>query len=38
MKEVGVSGKKRISTPGSEESVDVDKTSPVKAFKGYKRK
>jgi hypothetical protein len=38
MKEVGVSGKKRISTPNSEESLDVDKTSPVKAFKGYKRK
>lgn len=38
MKEIGVSGKKRISTPGSEESLDVDKTSPLKAFKGYKRK
>lgn len=38
MKEIGVSGKKRISTPGSEESLDVDKSSPVKAFKGYKRK
>ena len=38
MKEVGVTGKKRISTPGSEEGIDVDKNSPVKAFKGYKRK
>ena len=38
MKEVGVTGKKRISTPNSEESLDVDKTSPLKGFKGYKRK
>jgi len=38
MKEVGVTGKTRISTPGSEESMDVDKTSPLKGFKGYKRK
>ena len=38
MKEVGVTGKKRISTPKSEESIDVDKTSPIKGFKGYKRK
>ena len=38
MKEVGVTGKTRISTPGSEESLDVDKTSPLKGFKGYKRK
>lgn len=38
MKEVGVTGKKLISTPASEESIDVDKTSPLKAFKGYKRK
>lgn len=38
MKEVGVAGKKRISTPTSEESLDVVKGSPVKAFKGYKRK
>lgn len=38
MKEVGVVGKTRISTPGSEESLDVDKTSPLKGFKGYKRK
>lgn len=38
MKEVGVSGKTRISTPNSEESLDVDKTSPVTGFKGYKRR
>lgn len=38
MKEVGVSGKKLISTKKSEEAVDVVKGSPVKAFKGYKRK
>lgn len=38
MKEVGVSGKKLISTMKSEEAVDVVKSSPVKAFKGYKRK
>jgi hypothetical protein len=38
MKEVGVTGKKLISTPGSDEAVDVVKNSPVKAFKGYKRK
>ena len=38
MKEVGVTGKKRISTHSSEESVDVTKQSPLKGFKGYKRK
>lgn len=38
MKEVGVSGKRLISTKKSEEATDVIKTSPVKAFKGYKRK
>ena len=38
MKEVGVSGKRLISTKKSEEATDVVKTSPVKAFKGYKRK
>jgi hypothetical protein len=38
MREVGVTGKKLISTPGSDEAVDVVKNSPVKAFKGYKRK
>lgn len=38
MKKLGVSGKKLISTPKSEEAIDVSKGSPVKAFKGYKRK
>ncbi len=38
MKEVGVTGKKLISTDKSEEATDVPKNSPVKAFKGYKRK
>lgn len=37
MKKVGVSGKKLISTPKSEEATDVIKYSPIKAFKGYKR-
>lgn len=36
MKEVGVSGKRLISTSKSEEATDVSKSSPVKAFKGYK--
>jgi hypothetical protein len=39
MKETGVEGGKRlISSKKSEEAVDVVKGSPVKAFKGYKRK
>jgi len=38
MREVGVTGKKLISTMKSEESLDVVKGSPLKAFKGYKRK
>jgi hypothetical protein len=38
MKEVGVSGKELISTMQSEEAPDVVKGSPVKGFKGYKRK
>lgn len=38
MKEVGVTGKRLISTPGSDEAIDVAKISPLKAFKGYKRK
>ena len=39
MRETGVPGSKvLISTKKSEEAIDVDKTSPVKAFKGYKRK
>jgi hypothetical protein len=35
LKQLGMSGKKLISTPKSEEAVDISKTSPVKAFKGY---
>jgi hypothetical protein len=39
MKETGVEGaKKLISTMKSEEALDVVKGSPMKAFKGYKRK
>ena len=39
MKETGVEGEKvLISTIKSEEAPDIDKNSPVKAFKGYKRK
>jgi len=38
MKEVGVSGKELISTMQSEEAIDIVKGSPVKGFKGYKRK
>ena len=36
LKQMGLSGKKMISTPTSEEAKDVDKTSPIKAFKGFK--
>ena len=36
LKQMGLSGKKMISTPTSEEVSDVDKISPVKAFKGFK--
>ena len=38
--EIGLNGnsKKLISTRASEESKTVDKTSPIKPFKGYKRK
>jgi hypothetical protein len=38
MKEVGVTGKRLISTPKSEEAIDIVKSSPITAFKGYKRK
>lgn len=38
MKEVGVKGKRLISSMKSEEATDVVKGSPLKAFKGYKRK
>lgn len=36
LKQMGLSGKRMISTPTSEEASDVDKISPVKAFKGFK--
>lgn len=35
LKQMGMSGKKMISTPTSKESSDVDKISPVRGFKGY---
>lgn len=31
-------GKKAVSSPTSDEMVDTEYTSPIKAFKGYKRK
>lgn len=37
LKTMGLRGKKLISTKTSEETNDVDKVSPVKAFKGYPR-
>lgn len=37
LKQMGMSGKKLISTETSEEATDVDKTSPVRGFKGYPR-
>jgi len=36
LKQMGLHGKKMISTPTSEEATDVDLVSPVKAFKGFK--
>lgn len=38
LKAMGMKGKKLISTPKSEEALDVDHKSPVVPFKGYKRK
>lgn len=38
LKQMGLRGKKMVSTPTSIETSDVDKTSPLKGFKGYKRK
>jgi hypothetical protein len=35
LKQMGLSGKKMVSTPTSVETTDVDKVSPLKAFKGY---
>lgn len=34
---VGLSKKKEVSTPGSDEFDDIEKKSPIKPFKGYKR-
>lgn len=35
LKTMGMSGKKRVSTPTSIETTDVGKTSPLNGFKGY---
>jgi hypothetical protein len=35
LKQMGMSGKKRLSTVDSEETSDVGKNSPIKGFKGY---
>ena len=35
LKQMGLSGKKMISTPTSKETSDVGKNSPVQGFKGY---
>lgn len=37
LKQMGMSGKKMISTPRSDEADDVGKTSPINSFKGYKK-
>ena len=37
LKKVGKSGKKQVSTPGSDEMDDTEFNSPIKAFKGYKK-
>lgn len=37
LKKVGKSGKKMVSTPGSDEMDDTLTQSPIKGFKGYKR-
>lgn len=34
---IGLSKKKEVSTPGSDEFGDTKKASPIKPFKGYKR-
>jgi len=38
LKQMGMKGKKLISTRKSEEATDVVKNSPIKPFKGYKRR
>lgn len=37
LKKVNKSGKKVVSTPGSDEMEDTNSSSPLKPFKGYKR-
>ena len=37
LKTMGMKGKRMVSTPNSDETSDVTKTSPMKPFKGYKR-
>lgn len=37
LKKVNKSGKKLVSSPGSDELTDTTKVSPMKPFKGYKR-
>ena len=37
LRELGMKGKKLISTPKSEEAKDTGIVSPIKAFKGYKK-
>jgi hypothetical protein len=37
LKQMGLSGKKRLSTIDSEETEDVGKSSPLVPFKGYKK-
>ena len=37
LKKVGKSGKKMVSTPGSDEMDDTLTQSPIRGFKGYKR-
>lgn len=37
LKKVGKSGKKMVSTPGSDEMDDTTTQSPIRGFKGYKR-
>jgi hypothetical protein len=38
LNQIGMKGKKAVSTKKSQEVIDVKKTSPLKPFKGYKRK
>jgi hypothetical protein len=38
LKQMGMSGKRMVSTPQSDETTDVGKVSPLNGFKGYKRR